>query len=143
MMIARISPSRAPIGRARAFALLEHREQEEHRFQTFTGDSEKDHGDQCDDLMFRSRSARASSDLQRMLDRTRHFAHPEHHRTENTHGHQADDAFEQLLLLLREFGTDQFQTTADQQGECSGEETRRSTRRASIDHDRSVAGSWR
>ncbi|MDT4874286.1 hypothetical protein FQZ97_1095780 [compost metagenome] len=60
-------------------------------------------------------------DVQRMLDRTRHLAHPEHHGTENADGDQADHAFEQFLLFLREFGTDQLQATAHQQGQRGGE----------------------
>jgi hypothetical protein len=60
--------------------------------------------------------------MQRMLDRTRDLAHPEHHRTQDAHGDQADDAFKQLLLFLRKLGTDQFQAATYQQGEGGAEE---------------------
>ncbi|MNL38025.1 hypothetical protein D3C87_1602060 [compost metagenome] len=58
--------------------------------------------------------------MQRMLDRTRHLAHPEHHRTQDADGHQADHAFKQFLLFLREFSADQFQAATHQQGEGGG-----------------------
>ncbi len=60
--------------------------------------------------------------MQGMFDGARDLAHPEHHGAENTHGDQADDAFEQFLLFLREFGADQLQATANQQSQRGGEE---------------------
>lgn len=60
--------------------------------------------------------------MQGVLDRARDLAHPEHHGAEDAHGDQADDAFEQFLLFLREFGADQFQATTHQQRERGGEE---------------------
>ena len=106
----------------RTFALLEHREQEEHRFQAFTRHGEKHHGDQRGDLMPGPGQRVIEGGVQRVLDRTRHFAHPEHHRTENADRHQADHAFKQFLLFLRKLGAHQFQATAHQQGEGGGEE---------------------
>ena len=105
----------------RAFALLEHREQEEHRFQAFPGHGEKHHGDQRGDLVSGAGQRVIEGGVQRMLDRARHLAHPEHHGTENADGDQADHAFEQFLLFLREFGADQFQATAHQQRQRGGE----------------------
>ena len=60
--------------------------------------------------------------MQRVLDRTRYLAHPEHHRTENAHGNQADDAFKQFLLLLRKLGAHQLQASADEQRQCDCQE---------------------
>ena len=53
--------------------------------------------------------------VQGVIDRTRHFAHPEHHRAENANGDQAYDAFEEFLLFLRKLCTHQLQAAADQQ----------------------------
>ena len=60
--------------------------------------------------------------VQRAFNGARDFAHPEHHRAEDADGNQADDAFKEFLLLLREFSAHQLQAATDQQGQgCSKE----------------------
>jgi hypothetical protein len=105
-----------------AFALLEYGEQEEHRFQPFAGDGEKHHGDQREHLVIGVAECLFQGGLQRVLDRAGDLAHPEHHGRQNHHRQQADQAFEQLLLFLREFRADHFQAATHQQGQGAGEQ---------------------
>ncbi len=109
-------------GRARTFALLEHRQQEEHGFQAFAGHGEKHHGNQRPDLVPGAGECVVEGFMQGVLDGPGDLAHPEHHRAEDADGNQPDHAFEEFLLLLRELGTDQLQATTDQQGKGGGKE---------------------
>ena len=104
-----------------AHVLLESRQQEEHRLQPFARHGEEHHRHQRPTLPFAGAERLIDRPFQMHLDRLGHFAHPEHHIGEDHHRHHRDDAFEQLLLLLRELAGGFIDEDAERQTQRRGD----------------------
>jgi hypothetical protein len=110
-------------GRLPAAALLEHGQQEEHRFQPLARHGQEHHADERPALPVRAlRERLVDGGLQLALDGARSLAHPEHHRGQHDHGDEPDHAFEQLLLLLRKLRRQQLQAGTGEQRQRRGQQ---------------------
>ncbi|CAH0296786.1 hypothetical protein SRABI106_03662 [Rahnella aquatilis] len=118
----RAKPEHCADRRFDADILLEGRQQEKHRFQTFTRYRKKHHRDQCPALTAAGIQRMINRPFQMHFDRTRHFAHPEHHISQDAHRNDGDDTFKQLLLFLWKLTGRGIDEKTERQTECGSDE---------------------